>query len=104
LIIYPKPETMKLKCVSTSLGICLIWAMFMVSGCTNEPPNCSLTRPPDSSCYFNGDSILIKADAFDSDGSIAGVEFSLDGELIASLDAQPYEYKHVVKDLAHGDH
>jgi len=60
----------------------------------NVAPSVSITAPSSGTSYNTGATVHIVAGATDTDGTITGVEFYLDGSLIAgSLDVtSPYEY------------
>ena len=44
----------------------------------NNPPTISMTSPPNNAQFIQGQTISISANASDSDGSIAKVEFFVD--------------------------
>ena len=56
----------------------------------NSAPSVALTAPEDGTQGFTGDPIAIAAEASDLDGSIAGVEFFVDGESIGLDEESPY--------------
>lgn len=58
----------------------------------NVAPNVSLSQPLDGAAFSTEDSILIEADATDSDGSVVRVDFLLDGTLLASDSSAPYSF------------
>lgn len=56
----------------------------------NQPPEVALIEPADGASFEQGDSVLLQAEASDSDGSVARVVFYLNGvELAVDSDA-PY--------------
>lgn len=57
----------------------------------NAPPAVSLTAPDNFSTFIEPADIRIAANASDSDGSIAKVEFHVDGAVLATDDSPPYE-------------
>ncbi|MDE1229955.1 chitinase C-terminal domain-containing protein [Vibrio aestuarianus] len=59
-------------------------------GDVNKLPTTNLTSPLASDVVANGDVVLLSADATDSDGSIAHVEFSVDGAIVAIVTSAPY--------------
>lgn len=63
----------------------------MNAGTPNESPVVSLTSPVDGSTYTDGDNVTITADASDSDGSIAAVEFFVDGSSVGVDTTSPYQ-------------
>lgn len=58
---------------------------------TNQAPNVNLTAPIGASTYAVGDSVLITADASDSDGIVSAVDFYLNNSKIGSDTSAPYE-------------
>jgi RHS repeat-associated protein len=68
----------------------------------NVAPSISLTSPTEGSSYTAPASITLTADASDSDGSIASVEFYDGATLIASVTAPPYS--HTWNDVPGGSH
>ncbi len=63
-----------------------------VANHVNNPPSVSLTAPLDGSSieYFDGRNITLRADAADSDGSIAQVEFFANGSFLGVDETAPY--------------
>jgi uncharacterized protein (TIGR02145 family) len=61
------------------------------SSSDTEEPTVSILYPPDSSRFFEGDLITIRAEASDNQ-EIKKVEFFIDGNNIAIFDSLPYEY------------
>lgn len=59
---------------------------------TNAPPTVSLTSPTAGSSYTAPASIPLTANAIDSDGSIAKVEFYNGTTLLGTVTASPYSY------------
>jgi len=58
---------------------------------TNSPPSITL-RPLGGEDYFAPASIVLNADASDSDGTIARVEFRANGAIVGVATAAPYSY------------
>jgi len=58
----------------------------------NVAPQVTLTSPSASDSFKQGDSVTISADASDSDGSVARVEFYVDGALVGSDTSAPYQH------------
>ncbi|MEZ5502870.1 MAG: Ig-like domain-containing protein [Halioglobus sp.] len=63
-----------------------------VANHVNNPPSVSISAPIDGASieYFDGRLITLSADASDSDGSIARVEFFLDGRSVGVDTTAPY--------------
>jgi len=61
------------------------------SGDDNKKPTVAVLAPLENSSYTEKDSVVISVDAADSDGTIAQVEFYLDGNLVATDSQSPYE-------------
>lgn len=56
----------------------------------NTPPVCSITAPASGTYYSSAQAITITASASDSDGSVAGVEFFVNGTSIGADNTAPY--------------
>lgn len=63
-----------------------------VANHVNNPPSVSISAPLDGSSieYFDGRTITLRADASDSDGTIANVEFFLNGSSVGVDKTAPY--------------
>ncbi|MBW1295584.1 carbohydrate-binding protein [Aquimarina litoralis] len=57
----------------------------------NNPPSVNLTTPSNGATYTIGQTIPLKANASDSDGSISKVEFFINNNLTATEQNAPYE-------------
>ncbi|MFA0611744.1 chitinase C-terminal domain-containing protein [Vibrio sp. 10N.222.49.B4] len=60
-------------------------------GTPNEVPTASLTTPSASDIITEGDNVVLRATALDSDGSVTSVEFFIDGTSVAVVTAAPFE-------------
>ena len=60
-------------------------------GTPNEAPTASLTAPTASDVIVEGDNVVLSATALDADGSVASVEFFVDGTSVAVVTAAPFE-------------
>ncbi len=56
----------------------------------NEPPTVSVTSPLASDAITHGDAVTISASALDVDGTVAKVEFSVDGVVVGQATQAPY--------------
>jgi len=56
----------------------------------NLPPGVQLTNPPNGGAYTAPASFIIGAEASDADGSVAAVEFFLDGLSLGVITSPPY--------------
>ena len=56
----------------------------------NKPPQVSLTSPGNGATYTEGDSVLLRANASDEDGSVSKVEFYVNNALAGSDATAPY--------------
>jgi plastocyanin len=56
----------------------------------NHPPTVVLTSPTNGASFNPGDTITLSADAADSDGTIARVEFLVDGGSVGTSEAAPF--------------
>ena len=63
---------------------------FTVNQTNNISPSVSLTTPADNTHFESPQSIIISADATDSDGTIAQVEFFVDGSSVGTDNTSPY--------------
>ena len=68
-----------------SISLDVIWP-------PNQPPVVSLTGPVDGAEFTAPATILLEADAIDSDGTIAQVEFYEGTNLLRSVTSAPYEF------------
>ncbi len=62
------------------------------SGPANIPPAVNLISPFEGATYAVGNSVLLTADASDTDGIISKVEFYSDGVLLGEDTSSPYEF------------
>jgi RHS repeat-associated protein len=61
-----------------------------VNAPANVPPTVNLTSPADGATYTSGDAVTLTASANDNDGTIARVDYYVDGILTASATTSPY--------------
>ena len=59
----------------------------------NVPPTVTLISPAQGDTFTHGETIIISADAVDSDGSISRTEFYADGEFLAYGLVAPYSFE-----------
>jgi hypothetical protein len=59
---------------------------------TNALPTCALTNPVENDVVAPGATLLLQATATDSDGTIARVEFFVDGTKVGSDTTSPYSF------------
>ncbi|MDA3837349.1 MAG: SUMF1/EgtB/PvdO family nonheme iron enzyme [Candidatus Delongbacteria bacterium] len=71
---------------------------------TNVAPTCAITSPAPNTGYNSGETIQIKVNAEDSDGSIEEVRFYVDGVGVASVQTFPYDADIATTDLVIGEH
>ena len=57
----------------------------------NDPPVATVTVPVDGSQITTGDPVVLAADASDSDGTVSSVDFLVDGSLVGTDTASPWE-------------
>ncbi len=72
------------------------------TGTVNNAPISSIVSPNDGASFEANTDITITATASDSDGSIAAIEFYLDGQKVGETTNAPYEF--VATELPVGDH
>ena len=58
----------------------------------NEAPKVTLLTPADGNLLNENDSVAILAEASDTDGQVKQVEVYLDGQLLTTLSAAPFEF------------
>lgn len=80
-----------LASVANLLRAAACGAFLFVTASANEVPVVSLTGPTDGAALQAGTYCKISANASDRDGSIAKVEFSVDGVVIGEATRAPYE-------------
>ncbi len=64
--------------------------IWIVGGTPNNAPVCQLTSPQDGSFYANPQIITLSANATDTDGTVAKVDFYVNGNLAGSDHTAPY--------------
>ncbi len=67
----------------------------------NVAPSASITAPTATSSITTGETVLIKANATDTDGTVAKVDFLVDGTVVGSSTTAPYEFAWVATEGAH---
>ena len=75
-----------------------------VTAAANQPPMASITSPATGANFVQGTAIAVTASATDSDGTIAGVAFYVDGNLWASLMGTNPPYVASLSGLGVGSH
>ena len=65
-------------------------ATFTESGVANVPPTVAITSPNDGSTVTDGEQVQITADASDSDGSVASVQFLSGSTVLGTDDDAPF--------------
>ena len=65
---------------------------YSTNGAVNVPPTVSLTSPTVGASFSAPASVVVSANAQDSDGSVTSVEFYRNGTLISTKTAAPYTY------------
>lgn len=61
------------------------------AGSSNQPPSVALQFPEAGKVFYDGDDLLLRATAADSDGAVALVQFSVGGQSLGSAVRPPYE-------------
>jgi len=67
----------------------------------NDPPTASLTAPVANSAYNVGDAVTLSANAADTDGTVARVDFLVGGAVVGSATAAPYRFVWTATEGAH---
>lgn len=70
----------------------------------NTSPSCEITAPSNGEIFKQGEIAVISVVADDSDGSIAEVEFMIDGQSKGSMSNSPYSYDWDTSDESIGNH
>jgi hypothetical protein len=69
----------------------------------NLPPSIGITSPAEGATLLEGSTILITAEALDSDGTVTAVDFYADGNLLGSDTSAPFSFSWAGASLgAHG--
>ncbi len=76
--------------ITTPTGGATYTATFLATGTTNQFPTVSLTAPAAGTVLTAGTMVQLTATAADADGTIAGVEFLVDGGVVGTDAAAPY--------------
>jgi len=58
----------------------------------NQPPNCTIVYPQNFEEFEQGETIPISVEAYDPDGSVVVVRYSVDGWLIGTSSSSPHKY------------
>ena len=86
---------MKIKIILIALIGLLALCTLVFQACKkdeNKAPSCEITTPSDGEECTQGEVVTISVIAADSDGSIAEVQFFIDGENKGSMSSSPYNY------------
>ena len=76
---------------SDDLGVTNTSAVVTINVINDSPPSVSITNPTDGSALIGPATVIIQADANDSDGSVTNVEF-LDGSTsLGNVSSSPYQ-------------
>ena len=70
----------------------------------NQKPTISITQPTNNQHFTIGDNVTIKANASDSDGSIAKVKFYINGSYKGDDSSSPYQYSWNTNGLTSGSY
>ncbi len=70
----------------------------------SHAPVCSITSPVNGDTIVIGNTVIISADAADTEVSIAEVRFYIDGTGVCSLSSVPYSFAWNTDDVATGNH
>ena len=65
----------------------------MLRESTPLPPAVAITNPTNNATFTEGESILVEATASDTDGTVTGVYFYADGNLLGNEASSPYSYR-----------
>jgi len=71
-------------------------------GAQNTPPVVSIASPTNGQSFASGAAVALSAAASDPGGAVARVEFSIDGNLVATVTSAPYSFN--ATGLAPGSH
>ena len=70
--------------------------VFITGGIFNIAPTCSLAAPENGTHFDDPQSVTIIAEASDADGSVASVEFFVNGDPVSTDTVAPYSMEYVV--------
>lgn len=90
---FTAPGSYRYRCIyhSNPAGTSGMIGTVIVTGAPNNvPPSVSLTTPADGAVFAVGAVVSLSADATDSDGTVAGVEFFAGTTLLGTDDLAPY--------------
>jgi len=65
---------------------------YSINVSTNNPPSVNLTLPNNGQSFTTANDIELAANAFDTDGTIANVQFFINGTLVNTDNTSPYSY------------
>lgn len=64
--------------------------IWIVGGASNNPPTCELTSPQDGAFFANPQTVTLSANAADTDGTVAKVDFYVNDSLVGTDNTAPY--------------
>jgi len=87
-----KQVTSAVRCTCSILGVLLACAATDVRAAANKVPTVSIASPANGATFTAPATIAIAANAADSDGSIARVEFYQGSTLLGTFTSTPYKW------------
>ena len=88
-VVFPNAGTFPYQCSIHGFEG-MTGSVIVSAAAPNQPPSVTVTNPPTSSTLSAPANIKIGASAADSDGSVANVQFFLDGTSVATVTTAPY--------------
>ena len=99
-----KQNVFALSIVITALLLAFIFGCSKEEEKSNKLPGCKIVAPANGQEIFKGDTVVISVNAIDSDGTIIGVRFFIDGVGKGSADIFPYNYAWATSSESIGNH
>jgi chitinase len=87
-----------------SLIYTLVLYLLIFTGCTNQPPVCSIISPANGDEFTQSDIVTFVINATDEDGSIERIEIMAGTELITTLTQMPFIYEWDTKEVEPGSY
>lgn len=101
---------MKTKTLLIKLSVTLVISVFIFQSCikdeenTKHSPTCKITAPSSGQEIPKGEPITISVEANDSDGTVFGVNFFVDGVEKGLVSSYPYNYSWSTNNESFGSH
>ncbi len=106
LITLEEPKTRTMKKLSILIMATLVLGIFSCQEEQepNQLPTCIIIQPVDSASFFVGESVDIRVNAEDGDGTVEEVRYYVDDVGIASVESFPFNYQWSTDAAGAGEH